>query len=94
MMRVQVSKKNKIFRVILIKLPSSRTASKSSNSSQSTVKRFSTKNPRDFFDHRTANGFRAEPGFNRSITYEYKNFVCFSSVFFFFDIFDTKSTKS
>lgn len=50
------------------KLPSSRTANKSSNSSQSTVKRFSTKNPRDFFDHRTANGFRAEPGFNKSIT--------------------------
>lgn len=68
--------KTDISRTFLIKincskweLPSSRTANKSSNSSQSTVNRFSTKNPRDFFDHRTANGFRAEPGFNRSITY-------------------------
>lgn len=50
-------------------IPSSKTANKSSNSSQSTVNRFSTKKPRLFFDHRTANGFLAEPGFSKSMTY-------------------------
>lgn len=49
-------------------LPSSSTARRSSNSSQSTVKRFSTKKPPDFLDQRTANGFRALPGFSKSIT--------------------------
>uniref|UniRef100_A0A1A9W8D2 Uncharacterized protein n=1 Tax=Glossina brevipalpis TaxID=37001 RepID=A0A1A9W8D2_9MUSC len=34
----------------------------------STLKRFSTKKLPDFLDQRTANGLRAEPGFNKSIT--------------------------
>lgn len=53
----------------LKQIPSSKTANKSSNSSQSTRNKFSTKNPRDFFDHRTANGFRLDP-FSKSITYD------------------------
>ena len=56
-------------------IPSSSTASKSSNSSQSIVNRFSTKNPLDFLDHRTAKGFRAVPGFKRSITFKMDNFL-------------------
>lgn len=51
-----------------LRMPSSSTASRSSSSSQSTVNRFSTKKPRDFFDQRTANGLRADPAFSRSIT--------------------------
>lgn len=49
-------------------LPSSKTANKSSNSSQSTVKRFSTKNPPDFLNQRTDKGLRADPGLSKSIT--------------------------
>lgn len=52
----------------ILNLPSSKTANKSSNSSQSTVKRFSTKNPPDFLDQRTDKGLRAEPGLSKSIT--------------------------
>lgn len=48
--------------------PSSRTARRSSSSSHSTVKRFSTKKPRVFLLHRTISGFLDVPGFSRSIT--------------------------
>jgi len=60
-------------------LPSSRTAKRSSSSSHSTVKRFSTKNPRVFLLHRTARGFLEVPGFKRSITYLF--------IFVYFHIF-------
>lgn len=56
------------FPTALFLRPSSRTAVKSSNSSQSTVNRFSTKKPLAFLLHLTANGFLLLPGFKRSIT--------------------------
>ena len=71
--------------------PSSSTARRSSSSSQSTVKRFSTKKPLDFFDHRTANGFRAVPGFRRSITCKY--FYRLSVIFFLKDVSNHKALR-